>query len=121
MKLIYDGPNKLRRAINNIAGTILVATTILGADIALTHYSTLSHKYCLTKTGHPSADIKTGRSQPTILEKAIQEYGKALLIESDVLNSGLDAVKREIVVGESEYGKALKTGAELYCPMPMSK
>jgi hypothetical protein len=60
MKLMYTGPNKLREAFNRIAATVLTLYAVGGSSV-----------YVSTKTGHPSADIATGRSQPTALEQII--------------------------------------------------
>ena len=60
MKYIYEGPNKIRRAFNELAEIALILYAVGGSYINLA-----------TMTGHPSADIATGRSQPTTLERAI--------------------------------------------------
>jgi len=60
MKIIYNGPNQLRRIIN-YAGATTFAIFCAG-------YTALNNAVF---TGHPSADIVTGRSQPTAIEKII--------------------------------------------------
>ena len=60
MENVYKGQNKIRKAINDIAVTALVIYAIGGSYLNLA-----------TKTGHPSADIATGRSQPTAIEQIL--------------------------------------------------
>ena len=72
MKFRYEGPNKIRKKLNRIAEAILITYAVLGNFYNLA-----------TKTGHPSADIATGRSQPTQLEKMFSEYGKALVVAGE--------------------------------------
>lgn len=81
---MYKGTNKLRRNLNRIAA----AGLILYAGGGSSNNS--------IKTGHPSADIATGRSQPTELEK--------MLIKS-----------------LTEFGNALIDANKIYSPMPLMK
>lgn len=62
---MYNGPNKTRKTFNEIAAGILSLYVLLGNGYNL-----------LFKTGHPSADIATGRSTPTALEQMIMDSVK---------------------------------------------
>lgn len=61
MEIIYNGPNKIRKAINRLGAIALIAYAYCGSV------------YNSTKTGHYSSDIATERSQPTELEKRVIE------------------------------------------------
>lgn len=69
MEIRYTGSNKIRKRLNDLAGTALVGYALVGNSINLT-----------TKTGHPSADIATGITQPSSLERhfadSISELGE---------------------------------------------
>ena len=60
MKMLYEGTNKLRENINNLAYALFLAYAIGGCAYNLA-----------TKTGHPSADIVTGITKPTALEQVL--------------------------------------------------
>ena len=85
MKFMYEGPNRLREGINGWAACALILYVLSGNFYNL-----------VNKTGHPSADIATGRSQPTPIERVIME-------------------------GFSGYGNALLNADEIYSPMPLVK
>ena len=65
METIYKGPNKARKAFNETAAGILTAYVLIMNGYNL-----------MFKTGHPSADLATGRSQPTALEQMIMDIVK---------------------------------------------
>lgn len=66
MEYIYKGPNKTREAVNIIGGAVLAFYASLGIHPIFGDIYKVA-----TKTGHPSADIATGRSQPTQLEQIL--------------------------------------------------
>ncbi len=59
MKYKYQGQNKIRKAVNDIVETALIAYVIAGSF------------YNLPMTGHLSSDIATGLTQPTALEQVL--------------------------------------------------
>ena len=62
MEYEYQGQNKVRKSINAIAKNALILYAVLGSC------------YNATKTGHQSADIATGRVQPTALERTLTDF-----------------------------------------------